>query len=243
MTTYAQARIASPSPYFEMPDQVLKDEKLSHEEKQKVLKSMALDAGQMLEATAEGMAVGKLAYNAKDLQLALIQLNAIKKPGTGNAQSLSKARFQQIVVVTTVNQELNREIADVAYDMVEGGEGKIYLLNVVPLESDGAGLAAAGPMVTAVPLVMIDTAQIIEDRKTQLSELAAESASTVETEVEVRSGRIEDVIVEYTDQCGADLIVVGSANRSWLEALFDTSIARRVTKSAPCAVLVVPEPA
>jgi len=243
MTTYAQARIASPSPYFEVPDQVLKDGKLSHEEKEKVLKSMALDADQKLEATAEGMAVGKLAYNAKDLQSALIQLNAIKEPGTGDAQRLSKARFKRIMVVTTVNQDLNREIADIAFDMAEGVEGKVCLLSVVPSEFDGAGLAAAGPMVTAVPLVVIDNAQIIEDRKVQLSELAAESASTIETDIEVRSGQIEDVIVEYANECGADLIVVGSANRSWLEGLFDSSIARKVTKLSPCAVLVVPEPA
>ncbi len=66
MTTYAQARIANPSPYFERPDQVLTDENLCHDDKEKVLKSMALDAEQKLEATAEGMAVDKPAYTAKD---------------------------------------------------------------------------------------------------------------------------------------------------------------------------------
>lgn len=237
MTTYAQARIANPSPYFEVPDQVLADEKLSHDEKERVLKSMALDADQMLEATAEGMAVGKLAYTTKDLQSALMQLKEIKE------LDLTNARFKRIVVVTTVNQELNREIADVAYDMAEAVGGNVCLLNVVPSEFDGAGLAAAGPMVTAIPLAATDNTQIIENRKEQLLELRAESASNVETEIEVRSGQIEDVIINYADESDPDLIVVGSANRSWLEALFDTSIARKVTKSAPCPVLVVPEPA
>lgn len=243
MTTYAQARIASPSPYFEMPDQVLKDDKLSHADKEKVLQSMALDADQMLEATGEGMAVGKLAYDAKHLQSALIKLQEIKDTETPVEAEITTARFQRILVVTTVNQELNREIADIAYDMAELGGGKVCLLNVVPSEFDGAGLAAAGPIVTAVPLVPMDNTQILKDRTEQLSDLMVESASTAETEIEVRSGQIEKVIIEYADECTADLIVVGSANRSWLDAVFDTSISRRVTKSALCPVLVIPEPA
>lgn len=151
MTTYAQARIASPSPYFETPEQVLWDAKLSYDEKEKVLKSMALDADQMLEATSEGMAFGEIAYNTKDLQSALIELKEIKDIECDVEESLMDARFQRILVVTTVNQELNREIAAIAYDLTEGETGKICLLNVVPTEFDKAGLAAAGPMVTAVP--------------------------------------------------------------------------------------------
>jgi nucleotide-binding universal stress UspA family protein len=59
----------------------------------------------------------------------------------------------------------------------------------------------------------------------------------------VRSGQIEQAITDYANDCDADIIVVGSPNRSWLEALFDPSITSKVTKSAPCPVLVVPEPA
>jgi nucleotide-binding universal stress UspA family protein len=95
----------------------------------------------------------------------------------------------------------------------------------------------------AVPLVATDDAHIIEDRRDQLEELKTACGSNVETEIEVRSGQIEEVIVAYAGECDADLIIVGSPNRSWLEALLDTSIARRVTRLAPCPVLVVPEPA
>jgi nucleotide-binding universal stress UspA family protein len=59
----------------------------------------------------------------------------------------------------------------------------------------------------------------------------------------VRSGLIEDVIAVYANECEADLIIVGSPSRSWLEVLLQTSVDRRVTKSASCPVLIVPEPA
>jgi nucleotide-binding universal stress UspA family protein len=243
MTTYAQARISNPSRYFESPDHVLSDVKLTHADKAKILKTMAVDADQKLEATSEGMTGSNPSYNAKELQSALVHLENVKDVGGVEITDAQTARFQRILVVTTVDQNLNCEIAGVAFDMAENMGGKVCLLNVVPSAFEGTGLAAAGPMVTAVPLVVTDDAQIIEDRRDQLEELKAACGSSVETEIEVRSGQIEDVIVTYADECDADLIIVGSPNRSWLEALLDTSVARRVTKSALCPVLVVPGPA
>ena len=243
MTNYAHARISNPSRYFETPDHVLSDFKLSHSDKVKILKSMAVDADQKLEATSEGMAESNPSYNAKELQSALVHLENVKDVESVEVTNVQTARFQHIVVVTAVDQHLNCEIAGVAFDMVENAGGKVFLLSVVPTVFEGAGLAAAGPMVTAVPLAATENTQIIEDRRDQLSELKTACGSNAETEIEVRSGHIEEVIVAYADECDADLIIVGSPNRSWLEALFDTSVAHQVTRSALCPVLVVPKPA
>ena len=46
--------------------------------------------------------------------------------------------------------------SSVAFDMAEKMGGKVYLLNVVPSAFEGARLAAAGPMMAAVPLVVTD---------------------------------------------------------------------------------------
>lgn len=243
MTNYVQARITNPSHYFETPGHVLSDVQLGHEDKVKILKLMAVDADQKLEATSEGMAGPNSSYDAKDLQTALVHLEHVKDIEGVEVMDAQTACFQRIVVVTTVDQKLNSEIAGVAFDLAENIGGKVSLLNVVPSAFEGAGLAAAAPMVTAVPFVVTDDAQIIEDRREQLAELEASCGSSVETEIEVRSGQIEDVIVAYAEECDADLIVVGSPNRSWLEALLDTSVERRVTSSASCPVLIVPEPA
>jgi nucleotide-binding universal stress UspA family protein len=243
MTNYAQVRISNPSRYFETPGHVLSDVKLSTADKVKILKSMAVDADQKLEATSEGMAGSNPSYNAKDLQSALVQLENIKDVERIETIKVQTDRFQRIMVVTTVDQYLNCEIAGTAFDMAESMGGKVSLLNVVPSAFEVAGLSATGPMVTAIPLVATDDNQIIEDRRNQLEELRTACGSSVETQIEVRSGKIEEVIVAYADEFEADLIVVGSPNRSWLEALFDTSVARQVTRSAPCPVLVVPEPA
>jgi nucleotide-binding universal stress UspA family protein len=243
MTNYTKMRTSNPTAYYKTPDQVLSDDKLSHGDKEKVLKSMALDADQLMEATTEGMIGGSVAYNAKHLQAALIQLEKTRSSETVDEESLPNSCFQRIMVVTTVDQDLNREIADVAYAMAEVAGGKVYLLNVVPLAFEGTGILSVGPMVAAGQPVASDNTQIIEDRKEQLAELRVESGSSVKTKIEVRSGEIEQVIIDYADDCNADIIVVGSPNRSWLEAFLEASISRQITRSASCPVLVVPQPA
>jgi nucleotide-binding universal stress UspA family protein len=204
---------------------------------------MAVDADQKLEATSEGMTGSSPTYNAKELQSALVHLEQVKEAEAEFHADLQTARFQRIMVVTTVDQHLNREVASVAFDMAEDVGGKVCLLNVVSSAPQGAGQAAARPMVAAVLLVATDDAQIIEDRRKQLAELSAASGSSIQTEIEVRSGQIEEVIVTYADEWNADVIIVGSPNRSWLETFFDTSVAYKVTRSAHCPVLVVPGPA
>lgn len=243
MTNYVQARITNPSHYYETPDHVLSDVELGHADKVKILGSMAVDADQKLVATSEGMAGSNPSYTAKELQTALVHLENVKDVEGVEITDAQTARFQHIMVVTTVDQHLNCEIAGVAFDMAEKIGGKVCLLNVVPSAFEGAGLAAAWPMMAAVPLVVADDAQIIEDCREQLVKLEATRGSSVETEIEVRSGLIEDVIAAYANECEADLIIVGAPSRSWLEALLHTSVDRRVTKSASCPVLIVPEPA
>lgn len=246
MTRYTQARISNPSRYFETPDHVLSDVKLSHADKVKILRSMAFDADQKLEATSEGMAKSIQSYDAKELQSALLHLENVKDvegvETIVETINLRTARFQSIMVVTTDDQNLNSEIAGIAFDLAEKMSGKVCLLNVVSSTFEGPRLAAAGPIFTGVSLVATDNTQIIEDRRGKLEELKATYGSNVETEIEVCSGQIEEVMVAYAYECDADLIIVGSPNRSWLEALLDTSVARQVTRSALCPVLVVPEP-
>ena len=54
-----------------------------------------------------------------------------------------------------------------------------------------------------------------------------------------RRGDPEKVIVEYAKESGADLIVVGSCEKSLLEKVIWGSVSNSVVKHAPCSVLVV----
>ena len=184
---------------------------------------------------------GDQAYNAKDLRSALIQLEDIKDPTGDDSPRQHISRFKRIMVVTTVDQDLNRTIADTAYDMAEVVGGNVFLLSVLPSELEGAGLAAAQPMAMSTPLVATFNTHMREDRTQQLEALRDEIESGVETDIEVRTGLIENVIIDYAKECHADVIVVGSPNRSWLDVLLKPPVSRSVVRSAVCPVLVVPE--
>jgi universal stress protein A len=56
---------------------------------------------------------------------------------------------------------------------------------------------------------------------------------------EVRTGRAANTIHEYADERGIDLIVMGTHGRTGVARLMMGSVAERVTRTAPCPVLVV----
>jgi nucleotide-binding universal stress UspA family protein len=51
-------------------------------------------------------------------------------------------------------------------------------------------------------------------------------------------GDPKSMIVEYAKEWGADLIVVGSCDKSRLEKFFVGSVSRSVVEHAPCSVLI-----
>ena len=51
-------------------------------------------------------------------------------------------------------------------------------------------------------------------------------------------GDPKSMIVEYAKEWGADLIVVGSCDKSRLEKFFVGSVSRTVVEHAPCSVLI-----
>ena len=54
-----------------------------------------------------------------------------------------------------------------------------------------------------------------------------------------RKGDPESTILDYAKEWGADLIVVGSHDRSRMERLLIRSVSENVVKRAPCSVLVL----
>lgn len=55
-----------------------------------------------------------------------------------------------------------------------------------------------------------------------------------------RFGNPANEIVDEAESWQADIIIMGSRERSWLERLFDPSVSQNVTRHADCAVLVLP---
>lgn len=116
-------------------------------------------------------------------------------------------------------------------------EDEIIVLNVAwggnPVGFYTMGGLAAAP----APAVYDDNWDALRDNAWRVVQEAGEAAEAEVGRVELGDPgqRICDVAVEE----GAELIILGSRDRGWLERIFSPSVSGYVVSHAPCPVLVV----
>lgn len=130
-----------------------------------------------------------------------------------------------LLPIDLAEQERGRMMIDVAQKLATEGT-RIRLLNVTV---DIPAFVAA-----EVPGEVIKTA-MSEARQT-LEGLA--KAAGIKADAEVRSGKPGPTILNSAEECGADLIIVGS-HKPGLQDYFLGSTAARVVRHAQCSVLVM----
>ena len=121
--------------------------------------------------------------------------------------------------------ERGRSMIDVARKL-SGKDARIRLLNV---SADVPAFVAA-----QVPQEVFKTA--MSAARETLEDLIA--AAGIKADAEVRSGKPGSTILTSADECGADLIIIGS-HKPGLEDYFLGSTAARVVRHAKCSVLVM----
>lgn len=89
-----------------------------------------------------------------------------------------------------------------------------------------------------VPLVLPDD-QVADQAREQLQALAATLPKTLRVETKVRLGRAFQEICELAEAAGADLILLATHGYTGLKHTLLGSVTERVTRHAPCPVLVL----
>jgi nucleotide-binding universal stress UspA family protein len=81
----------------------------------------------------------------------------------------------------------------------------------------------------------------VEERRGELHDAAAylESHGIKAQTVELHATDIGEAVVEHAKEAGADLIVVGTGEKSLAERIILGSVSTKVVHDAPCDVLVV----
>jgi universal stress protein A len=122
-----------------------------------------------------------------------------------------------------------------ALDMAVRQRATIHLLHVI----DDASFATAYPDGFYVELPGL-RAQLTEEAGRRLEEMAVRcTEANVVATLEVAVGRPARVITEVAKVRGTDLIVMGTHGRSGFAHLVLGSVAERIVRVAPCAVLTV----
>jgi nucleotide-binding universal stress UspA family protein len=122
-----------------------------------------------------------------------------------------------------------------AVDMAVRQGATMHLLHVI----DDASFATAYPDGFYVELPGL-RAQLTEESTRRLEEMARRAIDAgLAATIEVAVGRPARVTVETAKSRGTDLIVMGTHGRSGFAHLVLGSVAERVVRTAPCAVLTV----
>ena len=124
-----------------------------------------------------------------------------------------------------------------ATDLAKRLSADLHLIHVVepPPYAYGAGMGGA-----AVPS-SIDMTEIHEQATKSLRDVVdgiRDFPGKIEPHVVEGSG-IANVICEFAEELGADLLVMGTHGRTGLAHVFLGSVAERTLRSAPCPVLTI----
>lgn len=145
-----------------------------------------------------------------------------------HAYLLGMATFKHILVGTDFSDASRRAVVR-ARDFAKALGAKLTLLHVYAAQVDALGPAAA----------LNERMQIGRDVHDALAELKA-GAPGVDLHTEILAGgNAADALCDYAAEHDVDLIVTGSHGASGLTRLLIGSVAERVARSAPCAVLIV----
>lgn len=139
--------------------------------------------------------------------------------------------------------EAEYTVINVAADTdVYWGDAQLAQGEAYPLAVPAAGIVGQGS--ASLPLVVRRPPDAVTQERAPV-DIAEDRARRVAVESGIRdaeslgdTGDAADRIVEAADHCGADVIVVGSHDRSWFGRLFSPSVSDKVVKKSATPVLV-----
>ncbi len=117
-----------------------------------------------------------------------------------------------------------------ARDIARQNRASVYLFHVVPLPPEGPERG----------VLYREFEQAAEKRLERLAQ--RELKGKVRYQTGVVTGRPERSVVNAVRNVGADLVVMGTHGRKGLSRILLGSVAERVAREAPCAVLIVRPP-
>jgi nucleotide-binding universal stress UspA family protein len=148
----------------------------------------------------------------------------------------------QTLVVATDFSEASAPATTYALTLARTLQAHLYLLHIVPEEDVRVIKAISGHLQSEVtPDSLVETFYV--DARQRLATLVEEAQATdIVQELLVVTGHPAEAIIQVAVEKHAQLIVIGTHGRSGLTRFLMGSVAERVLREAPCAVLVVPTP-
>ncbi len=140
-------------------------------------------------------------------------------------------------ILVAVDRSSESSDAAVAATTLFGEDHKYTFVSIAKYQSPDNGLG----MGTRPDMLAIRD-QVVDSAIVNAAKLAIEHAEAVDIDdpaIAVEVGAVGPALCELAEQIGADVIVIGSKERSIWNRIFHPSAGRHVIDNAPCPVLVV----
>lgn len=246
MKPYAKERCTNPRSHYHSAQDVLYDDVLTDSEKELALKTMAAQA-ELLDSADEDEVptVGDHPPTLRAIHAALSELGEPHGfPDQANERSSDSDHVEHVVAAVSGSSEIDTEVCKAARRVSNITNAHVHFVSVIAHVTDPAEYGALAPVgaATIVPDVGMQRLQDEEElREKELKELVSRCALPDVYSSEVRAGLIHDEIIKVANECSASLIIVGSGEKTWLDGVLASDVAREVSSKAKRPVLVVPE--
>lgn len=247
MKPYAKERFTNPRAFYDNAQDVIDDDILSESEKEYALKSMAVDVELLNSEDAEDTQdLGEQPPTIWAIHSALSKLEGDRGfPSIKVPNSEDKKTLGNVVVAISGNQDVDAAVTAAAREVVQLADAQVHFVSVVSHVTDVANygaLAPVGPSGDPGSVGLMSLKEATELRHRDFQSFAADQSLPGSSSFEVRTGSIDEEIIQAADDCEAALILVGSGKRKWLEGMLLSDVARQVVAKSVRPVLVVPEP-
>ena len=246
MKHYARKRCADPSAFYTSAEDILRDQNLSEDEKEHVLKSLAVDVELLNASDVEDSVKGEYPPDAQQITTALGRLrdepNQIPRdvPGLDMLERRSGI-FSRIVVALSGETDLDEKVVQFASAISQMTGGITAFVSVVQPVTVTGGFGASIP-ITAATIDPAATETESQQREDLMRDLIQSVCGTsTQYQLEVRSGFVDEEIHAVALERNADLIIVGTHDRSWVEGLLSPKTSEQIAERTSRPILIVPE--
>ena len=127
---------------------------------------------------------------------------------------------------------------DFAYGIAKRDEGLLYILHIIPRNSNQA---YAESFVAMEDLEKIQRAVEGDVANNYNERYVNKIANEIAYELVTKTGREDEEILEFAKKERADLIVMGTHGKTGIEHVFFGSIAEKVLRHSPFPVFIIPD--
>ena len=143
------------------------------------------------------------------------------------------ASMYSTILVPTDFSDCSRIALEQAREIANHFDGELHLLHVIEPWPPAASVTAE-----TYPLYHEYVARENARATGELTSLASDIAGSTRVQHAIWPGNASIEIVNYCEELGIDLVVLGTHGRTGLSRWFMGSVAERVARLAPCPVLI-----